>query len=77
MYNEEENLMKKLQAEQKIGGANYPAAGVASMENTRSQLLRRLRDADRDSETAKRALRIIEAHPEFEDFAWLMRSGLI
>jgi hypothetical protein len=43
----------------------------------REKLFSRLRSADNESSSINKALRILEAHPEFEDFIWLMRSGLV
>ena len=33
--------------------------------------------SDQGNVAASKALRILEAHPEFEDLIWLMRSRLI
>lgn len=41
------------------------------------RLERRVQDGFAQSDNANRALRILQAHPEFEDFLWLLRSGLV
>ena len=43
----------------------------------REQLMNRLRRSNNEGEMVSRALRILEAHPEFEDLIWLLRSGVI
>ena len=43
----------------------------------RESLSHQLRHAASNLDNASKALRILEAHPEFEDLIWLMRSGLI
>lgn len=41
------------------------------------ELRHRRRRNFQDTERLNRALEILTAHPEFEDFLWLIRSGLV
>jgi hypothetical protein len=43
----------------------------------RELLMRRLRRGNEEHEKLNRAIAILEAHPEFEDFMWLLRNSML
>ena len=43
----------------------------------RERLMNRLNRSYADNDNLHRAIKILEAHPEFEDFIWLFQSGLV
>lgn len=79
--------LKQMQAEQTGATQGMGIAGAAPYygdtcatklaEDTRSRLMRRLRNGNEEHQNLNRAIRILESHPEFEDLIWLIRSGLI
>jgi len=79
--NQETNA--KMQAEKAYYGQAQTAGNLGYATDTpkqvpiRERLASRLNRSYADNENMHKALRILEAHPEFEDFIWLFQSGLV
>jgi hypothetical protein len=59
-------------------GAYYGESPVTTKEaGLRDLLYQRINRAQNDTEKLAKAIRILKAHPEFEDLLWLIRSGLV
>jgi hypothetical protein len=87
-YNEQEQKLKALQDETagKVGWAPPPGNfapqgatdGCGLREETLAERLQyEHRHADKAANDKGRALHILSRHPEFEDFLWLIRSGVV
>ena len=85
--NEQNEVNAKMQAEKAyyssqgqvqvgIGGQAY-YGDCAKEVPLREALKHRLHRADYEHDTLTRAAKILDAHPEFEDLLWLVRSGLV
>lgn len=59
--------------QQTTGTANARLAPASARE----QVMHRLRRSNEEGEQLNKAARILEAHPEFEDLLWLIRSGVV
>ena len=46
-------------------------------ESTVERLQRKLNRIEQDNNKTARALNILQQHPEFEDFLWLLRSDIL
>lgn len=76
----EENMQNaKLAADMAGRAGQTMGMGVNQCKeaSTRERLLNQLNRASEDQGKISYALRILEAHPEFEDFLWLVRSGVL
>jgi hypothetical protein len=51
--------------------------GSPQQISMRESLMGRLRRSNEEHTNVNRAMNILEAHPEFEDLLWLIRSGVI
>lgn len=65
-------------------GRTYNVADPAEPQTERTEqptavqrLLAELEQGQNRNRDYRRALHILQAHPEFEDFLWLLRSGLV
>jgi hypothetical protein len=60
-----------------IAGAKAYYGDCEKQVPLRETLRHRLHRTDYERDTLSRAAQILDAHPEFEDLIWLIRSGLV
>ena len=74
---EEQQKQKQQQAAQ-YGDCETTGQTAGVLERTlRERLQFEVNRGHESMNNSRKALRILEQHPEFEDFLWLLRSGIL
>ncbi len=81
MLSEAEEKCQAECANQVLMGQSQGVAGVPAdiciTVSLAEQLRGRLNRESKNTQQMRHALRILEAHPEFEELLWLLRSGVV
>lgn len=71
---EQGQVAQKMAADQSINTCLGAAVGYADPSQS---VRRRLMQTEHEAQNLLKATLILEQHPEFNDFLWLLRSGLV